>query len=113
MIWKILSEFDGRYEISDTGLLRNQVTQKEKDVKLDREGYVRYYITFNGKQYMRYAHRLVAHEFIENVNSYPVVHHKNNVRNDNNVSNLEWCTQKYNRQFAYVICQCCGSKVKV
>lgn len=42
------------------------------------------------------VHRLVAQAFIPNPNGYEIVHHKNGIRDDNRVENLEWCTTEYN-----------------
>ena len=113
MKWKATKQWPELYEVSDTGLVRNKNTKHIWKVKEDHEGYVRYGFTIKRKSYMRYAHRLVAEAFIPNKNDLPVVHHKNNVRNDNRVSNLMWTTKKVNRQFAYVTCPHCQGQVKV
>lgn len=45
------------------------------------------------------VHRLVAITYIPNPNNCPIINHKDENRKNNHVSNLEWCTHKYNSNY--------------
>ena len=55
----------------------------------------------NTKPKAYYIHRLVSEVYIPNPNNYPEVNHKNKIRNDNRIENLEWCTKKQNDEHKY------------
>jgi hypothetical protein len=80
-----------------------------------RHGYLAYLIrditqenphinkTWANKKGIRRAfsiHRLLAEHFIPNPNNYPEVNHKNGIKIDNRLENLEWCTHSYNCKHA-------------
>lgn len=54
-----------------------------------------------GKGYSTLVHRLMAKYFIPNPLNKREVNHKNGVRTDFTVSNLEWCTPSENMQHCY------------
>lgn len=50
----------------------------------------------NGESKTYPIHRLVALAFISNPDNLPAVNHKDEVKTNNMVGNLEWCSIKYN-----------------
>lgn len=50
---------------------------------------------------MKTIHRLVAETFLPNPNELLQVNHIDGNKHNNNIDNLEWCTQKYNIQEAW------------
>ena len=93
-IWKTIEEFDN-YEISNLGRVRNITTGKVLKPVLDNRGYYKVFL-YNNKAYTRFIHRLVAENFIPNPDNYPCVNHIDEVKKNNSISNLEWCSYQYN-----------------
>ena len=50
----------------------------------------------NGKLKTRTIHRLVAETFIDNPNNLKIINHIDCNKENNVVTNLEWCTQEHN-----------------
>ena len=101
---KEIEGYDGLYQIDETGNVFSliQTNSRRKGlIKPDcnSAGYLRVnlYDKF-GKTKKHFVHRLVAETFIPNPNYFGVVNHKDCNKQNNNVNNLEWCTQKQNIQ---------------
>lgn len=58
-------------------------------------------LTKESKIKTKAIHRLVAETFIPNINGFPQVNHKDGNKENNNVNNLEWCTNEYNMEEAW------------
>ena len=95
-LWKDIKGYDGRYQVSDMGRVRNASGQILTPKKHNR-GYLHVVLFNGGKEPKSFlVHRLVANEFLPKEDGRPFVNHINEDRTDNRAENLEWCTQKEN-----------------
>ena len=73
---------------------------RQLKLALDRDGYYSVeIIDENGKSHTRLVHRLVAEAFIPNPDGLPSVNHKDEIKTNNHIDNLEWCTWQYNASY--------------
>ena len=87
------------YSVSSEGRVRNDKRGRLLNGRCDRNGYMRVYIRAGSERKYMYVHRLVALHFIPNPDNLPQVNHLNEIKTDNRVENLEWCTAKYNMNY--------------
>ena len=90
-----------KYFICEDGSVWSDISQRMLKPFTNPDGYLLVDLHHNKKSYYRMIHRLVAIYYIPNPNNLPIVNHKDGVKTNPNVTNLEWCTAKENTQHAW------------
>lgn len=100
VLWRSVVGYENLYEVSSNGDIRSLYRYK-KTLKhsISKNGYHTVELFKDGKGKRLLVHRLVAEAFIPNLDMFPQVNHIDENKNNNSVSNLEWCTAKYNMNY--------------
>jgi hypothetical protein len=93
-IWKDVYGFEGVYQVSSWGRIKSYKRKKTNIIKPFNNGSGWMQISLSGKKFL--IHRLVALIFIPNPENKPEVNHKDGIKSNNHVDNLEWVTNQEN-----------------
>lgn len=111
--WKPISGYEGYYEINPVGKVRRKSRAKRirKDKKqligkhlvtrINNFGYEEVRLSKGGRPSTKFIHKLLGQAFIPNEDNKLFINHKNGIKSDNRLSNLEWVTHSENMIHAY------------
>ena len=95
-IWKDIKEYEGLYQVSNLGRVKNLYTNSILKGCKHINGYLGVTLSKNGSKSTKKIHRLVAQAFISNTENKSQVNHIDENKTNNMISNLEWVTAKEN-----------------
>ena len=107
--YRDIKGYEGIYQVSNYGRVKslsrkalNGRTVKERILKqnIGDVGYYNVTLCKDGNHQTFRVHRLVAEAFLPNNNNHPYINHKDENKLNNNVDNLEWCTETYNQVYS-------------
>lgn len=97
-MWKDIEGYEGRYQVSDDGRVRRIKSHGRTRELKNREGlYYTVSLCKEGNKHTYAVHRLVAETFLEKPEGATEVNHKDGNKKNNDISNLEWVSQRLNR----------------
>lgn len=99
--WRCISGYNGVYEVSSQGNVRNAMTGRILKPGMLRNGYLIVVLSKSNTRKTCTVHRLVAEAFIPNPLGLSQVNHCDEDKTNNSVDNLEWCSQSYNQAYSH------------
>ena len=115
-IWRDIPGYEGYYKASNLGVIKSQdrhvshcrsksgscfLKGKIKKYESDKNGYYKINLSKEGSTVKFFVHRLIASAFIINPEKKFYINHRNGIKTDNRVENLDWCTHSENDLHAY------------
>ncbi len=98
-IWKPIKGYEGLYEAGTNGLIRNAQTKEIKAMRLNKDGYYLVELYKGNVRKHKKVHRLIAETFIPKEEWNECINHKDEVKTNNSLDNLEFCTFSYNSTY--------------
>jgi len=109
-IWKDIEWYEWLYQVSNLWNVKSLPKKwswwhnwKILKWKVERNGYNRICLRKKSNNVYYLIHRLVWFSFIYNPENKKCINHKNWIRNDNRVENLEWVTHKENNLYKFEV----------
>src|SRR5574344_917934 len=110
--WRDVVGYEGYYQVSNLGRVKSierKICLETRNVRCSktissrilkqaeyRNGYLKVVLSKNGIHENKLVHRLVMESFKKDRNLSYQVNHKDENKKNNNIDNLEWCTNSYN-----------------
>jgi len=97
-VWRDILDYEGHYMASDFGRIKSLKKGGSLILKPggSSDGYLVVVLVKVGKRKTKRVHRLVAETFLKKIIGKNEVNHINEIKTDNSLINLEWCTRKEN-----------------
>lgn len=99
-IWKDIPWYEELYKVSDHWRIKSTYLRRWSEIVLrqgiGKHGYNKITLCKDKIHKSMSVHRIVADTFIQNPLWKPCVNHKNGIKTDNRIGNLEWCTYREN-----------------
>lgn len=95
-LWIDMKGLEENIQVSSLGRFKNKITGHIYNLGKYSNGYLQFSFSLNKKRYTGISHRIVAKHFIPNPENKCCVNHKNGIKTDNRVENLEWVTYSEN-----------------
>ena len=101
-VWKDVKGYEGLYRVSNLGRCKSLERRvgiqngfrikKESILKGSQQlnGYIHFSLSKNDQSKGFRSHRIIAKSFIPSVKGKNMINHKNGIKNDNRIENLEW-----------------------
>ena len=104
-VWKDVIGYEGLYQVSNFGkiksLRKNIIMKTQKRGSRENNKYETVKLCGKNQKAKNFSiHRLVAKAFLPNPNNLKEVNHKDENKMNNNLDNLEWSDQSYNRKYS-------------
>lgn len=91
-----VKDYEGKYSVDSDGNVYSVCSHRFLKGHINKGGYIQVELVDK----IFYAHRLIAKAFLSNIEGLPEVNHKNGIKTDNSVSNLEWISHENNIKHA-------------
>src|SRR3990167_8090173 len=90
-----------RFQAEKSGRIFDSLKKRFVTQVKQTDGYLQFRFWDGVRRRAVSVHRIIASTFIPNPLQLPQVNHKNGIKTDNRIENLEWCTQSQNIRHSY------------
>lgn len=94
--WRDIVGYEGRYQVSNMGRVRNARNGYVLKPNLINSGYL---VVSLGSRGRKLIHRIVGEAFLDNPDGLPCMNHRDYDKLNNNADNLEYCSYSYNNSY--------------